>query len=70
MGLEGINTVSLIKPVSVPRLTIWAVWPKISYKGRKKIKLGPENFARAGLQGTLPGKGRAAKGNLGRTGLK
>jgi hypothetical protein len=40
VGLERINIVSLKKPVSVPRRAIWAVWPQISCKRGKRMKLG------------------------------
>lgn len=53
MGLEGINIVSLKKPVSVPRLTIWDYSSK-SEKGR--IKLGQGELAKADFHGGLFGK--------------
>lgn len=54
VGLERINTVSLKKPVSVPRLTIWGRVAQNQLQ--RELNGDGENFARAGFQGSLFGK--------------
>lgn len=62
VGLERINTVSLKKLVSVPRLTIWGRVAQNQLQRRKRELNGDrENFARAGFQGGLFGKTKEPK---------
>lgn len=56
MGLEGINIVSLKKPMSVPRLTIWDYGSKSATTKKRRIKLGQGELARADFHGGLFGK--------------
>lgn len=57
MGLEGINIVSLKKPVSVPRLTIWGCVAQNQLQRRgRELNWGRENFVRAGFQCDLSEK--------------
>lgn len=56
MGLEGINIVSLKKPVSVLRLTIWGCVAQNQLQRRKTELSWDGGTARASFQGGLSGK--------------